>query len=281
MVVNVHGGDLATPSGGQPDLRTADGTALWDLFNVNFQPQGQVNREGLGSPGSWAADIAGVLTQTSPVNIGAASSYRSTTGLLTIDVELFHTASVTSGETRIHVMLTEDHIVGYQQDYVNGPQSTYDHRHALRKVITPIEGDPVVPASPGLLFQGTYTFPVPTSWDLGELDVVVHAGEASGVVHQVRSIAADGGTTMGTDEPHGADPGAAYPVPADEAVFIPIPRGAIQGPVRLRSSEGRLVKELHLPPGATVVRVPVADLAPGVYICGFLDSPSRRVVVRH
>lgn len=278
VVIGVHGGSLAYPTGSQPDFRTADGSALWSELSVLYQPQGTVNRGGLSAASQWATAVANILEQQSPVNLGAATTFNSGTRELTVDLELYYTADRTA-EDRISIVLLQDHIIGYQQDYSNGAQPAYDHRHVLRDHITPLAGDPVALAQQSDLVQRTYTFTVPDEWEISDLSVVAFVREEGGVVWQAHIVPASGGVTA---VPHirTAQVGQAFPVPADEVLFIPLMEVAEARTVQLRDAQGRLVKEQRVPMASALVGVDVSDLAPGVYTYGYAGGAARRAVVR-
>ncbi|HEY0976642.1 MAG TPA: Omp28-related outer membrane protein [Flavobacteriales bacterium] len=282
-IIAVHGGPLASPGAGQPDLRSNAGTALWSLFGVAFQPQGNISREGLTEVSDWSASVASVLAMPSPANIGVASHHDPNTSVLTVDVEVYYTGDGPVGEDRIHVALTEDHIVAYQQDYVNGPHTTYDHRHVLRDFLTPLSGEPVTVTTPGTLVERSYSFTVPAGWDISELDVVAFVAEADGEVHQVRSVDADGGMTLSTGalpEEH-FGPGPAYPVPASDHLYLPLASGEAGQPLLLTDAWGRFLQPPRYTTSGSVLRLDVTDLAPGIYSIGFPGGRSRRIVVGH
>ena len=279
-IIGVHGGGLATPSGAQPDFRTAEGTALWSQFNVTFQPQGMIDRQGLQQASAWNTSIQSVLAQPSPVNIGVASTFDAGAQQLTVQVELYYTADGPVGEDRIHVALTEDHVIGWQTDHVDGNHPSYDHRHVLRTYLTPLEGDGVTTTTTGTLVTRTYTRAIDAAWNLAELDVVAFVGEADGIVHQARSIQADGGMTVGvygnSDRFMGV--GAGFPVPAAEQVTIPLSPKA-QSVLLVRDALGRIVHQQRVAAGASRIVVPVSALAEGSYTYGFGNGAARSVVV--
>jgi hypothetical protein len=284
VYINVHSGGLANPSASQPDFRTPEGTALWNQFNVFFQPQGSVNRQALQQASGWSASIQGVLAEVSPVNIGVASSFDAGTQTITVHVELFYTGESPVGEDRIHVALTQDHIIGYQQDYTNGAQPNYDHRHVLRGYFTPLAGDAVTTTTAGTLVTRMYTLAVPAAWSLVDLRVVAFVGDANGEVHQVRSVDANGGATVGmgsnaVDRTRGL--GQAFPVPASDLVVIPFTTDVAEGTLHVRDVMGRIVLQYHVVAGSTSALLPVGQLANGVYTYSLLNGAGQRLVVRH
>lgn len=275
--VEVHGGSLANPSSGQPDLRSTDGAALWSSFSVNFQPQGMVNRQALSSASSWNAAIANIITQDSPANIGIASSVES--DMLTVNVEVYYTSTPAAND-EIHVALIQDHIFGYQQDYVNGAQQNYDHRHVLRDMITLVSGDPVSTNTAGTLVERTYTIALDPNWSVADLRVVAFVGPITGAIYQVRQVNADGGiTTAIDDQEHASMIGAIYPVPATDAVVINVDPTAAGNVLFLRDATGRVVLRERVASGATMVELNVSGLASGFYTAEFFGSKARLIIV--
>lgn len=284
--VEVHGGGLAIPSGGQPDLRSTDGGALWSQYGVAFQPQGMVNRQGLQAAAQWTGAVNAALATSSPVNIGMATSFDEGWRLLTVDVELYYTANGDGAYDRIYVLLTEDHIIGYQQDYVNGAQPNYDHRHALRTYITALEGDEVTTATAGSSTMRTYTSVIPETWNIDQCAAVAFVGEQSvgsapGVVYQVVSVEASGGATTGMVAPAGVELGAAFPVPASSVVYVPVAPLMEMDVLLLRDPTGRVVRKESVAAGQQGLLLDVSDLASGTYFYGFATGVAKPLVVLH
>ena len=269
-VVAVHGGGLAIPSQGQPDLRSTAGTALWQHYGVASQPRAAINRIPVGSQpvvstSQWANAVNNVLASSSPVNIGVASTFDPGPRTLTVHVELFYTADGPGAADRISVVLVQDHIIGYQQDYQNGAQANYDHRHVLRAFITDLWGDEVTTTSSGSFVERTYTFTVPAEWNIADCEVVAFVSEYQGEVYQARSIAADGGFTTGAEEVTSQSEAIAapFPSPAMDHVFFPTGPMERSGQLRIMDGIGQLVS--LVPIGKAPVYVDVRDLRPGIY----------------
>ncbi len=189
VLVNVHQGGYATPSGSEPDFRTAFGDALATNASVSGYPSGTVNRHlypnieatmALGR-GSWNAAANEVFAQQSPVNVGFNSSYNSGTGELTVNVELYYTQNSPAADNFIQVAFLENHLIGFQQ-LTTGTNSAYDHKHVLRHFITGQWGDIVSTTTQGTLVQRTYVYTVPatyinTNCTISNCDVAVYVSE--------------------------------------------------------------------------------------------------------
>jgi len=281
VLVEVHGGSLSVPQGAQPDFRTDDGAALWSSWGVTFQPQGLVNRSQLSSANSWPSSVPVVLSASSPVNVGLASTYDAGSQQLSIMVEAYYTGTSLTSTDQLYVLLTEDHVIGYQQDYVNGAHAAYDHRHALRGYVTSVEGEDIPMPTAGEFVQRSYTYTVPSTWNVEELHVVAFVQADQGPVYQVKRVAALDGSTAINESSAGGILGNAYPVPAAERVFIPMAAGHNGGMLTVTDVQGRTVRSFSVPAGSTLLTIPVAGLAEGVYAYGLAGADRRLMVVRH
>ena len=201
VVVGVHAGFFAVPSGSQPDFRTTEGTMINDHFGVNSYPAGIVDRYSFADGivqgrGAWEGMVNEVLDLPSPVNLGMESTFNNGAQQLDITVELYYTDDSPGGNDHIHVLVKEDHLIGWQTDYGNGNQPNYDHTEVLRAYATPVWGDEVTTTSMGTSVVRTYSIAVDPDWTLANLEVVAFVGEYQGQVYQAREVIADGGTTL-------------------------------------------------------------------------------------
>ena len=287
--VELHGGALSVPGAGEPDFRSTWSLGFWSYYAIASQPRGAVNRIPVSGQvilytNQWASEIQNTLALPSPVNIGLASSFDPGPRTLTVDVELYYTGDSPGGNDRISVLLKEDHIIGYQQDYINGAQSAYDHKNILRAYLTDMWGEEVTTTIAGTTVTRTYTFTVPTEWNIANCNVVALVGEYQGELYQARAVAADAGTTTAIAVV-GADVSRiAYPLPADQEVRIPLlASDAVRGMV-IHDLTGREVRRLSIQGGATEAVVDVSDLRNGTYAYTFFpinSSGAGRLVVVH
>lgn len=288
VAVEVHGGGLAIPSGDQPDFRNQWASGLWSFYGVNSQPRGAINRIPISgnvvvSTSAWTNAINNALALSSPVNIGLASTFDPGTRTLTVDVELYYTGDGLAGSDRICVLLKENHLIGYQQDYINGAQSAYDHNNILRAYITDLWGDEVSTTAQGTLVSRSYTYTVPEAWDIANCDVVAFVSEYQGEVYQARSVMADGGFTMAIAPGSIEAATPPFPVPASDLTVIPLSTAEAQAMVRISDNMGRAVFSGRSASGAVVLDV--RAWPSGVYsfnITGAMGaSRSGRLVVQH
>lgn len=289
VAVEVHGGGLAIPSGDQPDFRNQWASALWSFYGVNSQPRGAIDRIPVSgnvvvSTSAWTNAINNALALPSPVNIGLAATFDPGPRTLTVDVELFYTGNGPGGNDRINVLLKENHLIGYQQDYINGAQAAYDHNNILRAYITDLWGDEVATTTQGTLVSRSYTYTVPEAWDIANCDVVAFVSEYQGEIYQARSVIADGGFTTAVSEPTSprANTALPFPVPAGDRVFIPLSADENQAVLRIVDKLGREVASERT--SALQTEFDVRTWVPGVYsfnVVGPQGTRTGRFVVEH
>lgn len=283
IVVAVHGGGLATPSGNQPDFRTTAGAALWSHFGISSQPIGLMNRTPhngqlvIGRT-QWSAALNANLATPSPVNIGAATQFNANTRQLTVTVEVFYTAAGTGGNDRVHVLLTENNIIGYQQNYQGGAQPAYAHQHVLRTYLSPLWGDELASNAPGALEQRTYTFTVPANWNIDNCTVVAFVGEYQGAIHNAVELGADNFTTD-VMERAASEPLLLFPQPASTTLHIRRTASSAPTTFVVRDFSGRTVLELPNTTGE-LVAVDVSSLSNGMYVLTAPGAAQRFMVTR-
>ncbi|MCB0794226.1 MAG: Omp28-related outer membrane protein [Flavobacteriales bacterium] len=201
VVLGIHAGIYANPSAGQPDFRTAWGTAVDAFFPITGYPAGVVGRHTFPAGlvqgrGGWTDMVEQLLTFDSPVNLGMRSTFDPNTRDLTVEVEWHYTADSPGGSDYVTVLLKEDHIIGWQTDYGNGNNPNYDHTNVFRACFTQTWGDEVTNTTAGSSETRTFTYNVPLDFDIANCEVVAFLGEYQSDVYQSREVAADGGETL-------------------------------------------------------------------------------------
>lgn len=188
IAINLHSSDQYSkpqiPS--HPDFRTQWGPAIAQMSGLTGYPAGQVNRElfpnfGQMTPGKpalnrggWAAAADQVMKSgNSAVNIGAATSWNSSTRILTIDVELYYTEDAGTNNL-VNVAVLENGVIGWQ----SGGSATYTHNHILRDLLTGQWGEEVKDTDEGDLVKLQYQYNVNEDWDIDNMDVVVFVTKA-------------------------------------------------------------------------------------------------------
>lgn len=289
--VTMHGGSTAPAIAGHPDFRNEWAAELFTYYGVPAWPRAVVDRHAVNGQtlqstlASWPVAVDSVLVLPSPVNIGLSSTFDPNSRAVSVYVELYYTADSPGGNDFISVLVKESHIIGYQQDYVNGPQTDFDHTNILRAYLTPVFGDEVLSTTAGTLVQRMYTYILPAEWNVANCQVVAFVGEDHEEVYQAREVNADGGITTAISEPGpaAADIERAYPVPANDQVTIPILAVEQGTTIRVMDSAGRAVLSLRI---GTYERLEMNTIGLDNGIYQFTITTARtqrcgRLVIRH
>lgn len=289
-LVELHAGGLAIPGTGQPDFMNSWATELLTHYGVTSTPKGLVDRLPYAGPTvlsrtNWAAAVDAALALPSPVNLGLASSFDPLTRELTVQVELYYTANSAGGSDFISVLLKEDHLIGWQSDYVNGSQPNYDHVNVLRAYLTPTWGDEVTSTALGSSVLRTYTMIVPAGYDENNCSVLAHVGEYQGALYMAKEVAAVGGSTAGLSE-NGSAPAVirTWPQPASELVNFALPAIRDGGRLVIHDLGGRVVFEAQVATGERSITIDAGAWPVGTYSCTLINGStldnSKMVVVR-
>ena len=199
ILVNIHTGGYAAPSGSEPDFRTANGDAIAAIstMGITGYPTGSMNRhiyQGTAiamSRGVWAQYATQTLGQPSYVNVALQGTLNVTTRQLTVNVEVYYTGASTASTNNLTVMLLENDVVGPQTGGTNfnptqvNPDGTYNHQHMLRKVLnTSAMGEVISPTTSGTLITKQYTYTIPAQFvnnapQLGNLEIAAFVAESN------------------------------------------------------------------------------------------------------
>lgn len=177
VLVNIHTGSFANPSGGDPDYRTTFGTALANQSGLTGYPAGTINRQlfsglsqGSGtamSRGDWAGAAATVLADPSYVNVAMDGVVDVTNRTMTIDVEVYYTG-VAPSFNMLNIVLMQNNILGPQTGGATfypqmvTPDGEYRHMHMLRDIITGQWGDSITNTAQGQVISLQYNYNIPT-----------------------------------------------------------------------------------------------------------------------
>lgn len=197
--VNIHAGGFASPSAGEPDFRTADGTSMNSTFGISAYPMGQINRTAYSgtvnlSRGSWNAAATTIKSQSAYCNVALQGTVDAVTRVLTVQAQVYYTANSPVPTNYLTIMLLENNVPGPQSDYGNynptnwNSDGTYKHNHFLRKTLTPTFGTPIATTTSGTTFSTTATYTVPVLFGagsntntcmLGRLELVAFVNQAN------------------------------------------------------------------------------------------------------
>lgn len=172
--VSIHTGGYAGSYYGI-DLRTEEGDAIGNYFDCDKHgfPSGMVNRHDFIGDGTyiysrslWIDYAEQQINTDAPVNLYQKAVYDGNTNTLSIRVEGYFTAEQQAADQRLSVMITQDHIIAYQ----NGGGGDYEHNHVLRAMLTPAFGDVLESPAKGKFFAREYTYILPEK--IGNVNVL-------------------------------------------------------------------------------------------------------------
>jgi len=208
--VNIHTGGYATPSAGQPDFRTADGNSIAAIpgMGITGYPTGAVSRTFYPttatayamSRSSWNAAVNNILAQPAYANVAGEATLDVVTRELSVNIEVFYTASSPAASNKLTVMLLQNNINGPQTGATNfnptmvNPDGTYRHMHALRDVLTtPTTGATIDTTTQGTLVQRTITYTIPATIgtipvDLSNIEILAFVAESTTKIINVNEV---------------------------------------------------------------------------------------------
>jgi len=188
FLVRIHSGAYSNPNGPtDPNFQSSYGDYILNNSGLagfpagtinrrNFEyigisPQGQSGTTALGR-GDWQQAATEVLSETSPVNIGAQAFFDVSTGILTVNTETYYTSTVTATQ-KLNIAVLENNLAGPQNgaasfnpaDIISGPWSpTYNHRDVLRHLMEGQNGLQLSTTSSGTFIANTHTWNVPLNF---------------------------------------------------------------------------------------------------------------------
>ncbi len=190
VLINIHTGSYAVPSGGEPDFRTPWGAAIAGQSGLTGYPAGTVNRhlfpgmsQGSGtamSRGNWVAAANQTMSTASYANVGLESYIDVETRVLTVNVEIYYTDDSPESTNLLNVAILQDSILGPQTG--GGAGNNYNHMHMLRHLVTGQWGLEITPTTAGTLYQNTLTYTIPD--DYNDVEVVLEHLEIAAYVTQ-------------------------------------------------------------------------------------------------
>jgi hypothetical protein len=231
FMVAIHTGSYATPGAGEPDYRTAYGTALATQTLLTGYPAGTVNRHNFGhgmvsggqgtgeSRSYWTADATTMMGQASYLNVGVSAQVDYATRVLTVHCQVYYTANSTVTSNKLNIVLLQNNVKGPQSGSSANPtmvtpDGQYLHQHMLREMFTGQWGKTISNTNTAvgtLKVDTTFTYTVPAAFtsvpvNLAELEVVAFVAEGnqeiiSGSGAHVNPPTVDAGITAVTGLP--------------------------------------------------------------------------------
>ncbi len=175
MIIAIHTGGYANPSGGQPDYRTPWGGAIAGQTSLTGYPSATINRHNFPGWGGgtamytnyWTQAANLILDEASYLNVGCEATIISSTRQLMVEVEVYYTGDSPQETNLLNIAILQSHIYGYQS---NGG-SNYEHNHMLRHLLTGQWGFEISETTEGSLYSATLYYEIPN--DYTDIEVVL------------------------------------------------------------------------------------------------------------
>lgn len=191
VLINIHTGGYATVAAGEPDLKSAMGTAIGAMAGMSIQgyPAGDVNRVNFGTAAlaqntvspfgmaqnrnTWASTSNTIKGQAAYCNVAVEGSVDATTRVLTYTAQVYYTANSPATTNSLTVMLLEDNVLGPQHNYGNplynatnyNADGSYNHNHVLRTGLTAGNFGITIPVTTaGTTFSTTGSYTIPATY---------------------------------------------------------------------------------------------------------------------
>lgn len=179
--ISIHAGFFSPPySDSNYDFRTPEGDNLEPYIGpLSGFPCAVINRRLFSGepelPITPASKWNGLLIQELGIapscEVELSHTYDSTSRLLTLEVEATFLEDVTD-PLAVSVMLTESGLFDKQLTPA-GFDLTYEHKYALRDMITAFDGDPITSSTNfGDVVTSSFTYTIPTNWDASKVNII-------------------------------------------------------------------------------------------------------------
>ena len=225
IVIKIHEGGYAVPGSGQPDFRTAFGSALSSQAMNSGNPAVSVNRHffqnytsnGGTAIGGCYSNATGVAMQSPPtyaideilvepayLNVAAQAEINYSSNILTINTEVYYTNDSPTSTNYLNIALVQDNTAAYQAgSSLAAGGSNYLHNDRLVHFITGQWGEEINPTGQGSLIQTTHSYNIPENYNgipvvLDDLKVIVFVSESTEEIINVNRAEMDY-NTLGYD----------------------------------------------------------------------------------
>lgn len=191
--VSIHAGafvisdDCSDYEGEFIGLGTEQGTQIQNQYGVTQWPSGVVDgNTGPINMDKWATEVRRQMADSTTVTLGCQAVLNDS--VIDITVESFSSTPLT--DASLHVWVTEDSIVAFQQ--VGGtPVDDYVHNHVFRTSVTPVIVGDTLTTEPHRYTVSRFVQPVMNDnerqiWNVANLHIVAFVRNASGVLQATR-----------------------------------------------------------------------------------------------
>lgn len=180
IAVALHSGPLAVfPTATAVGLRTEEGDAYYDHWQIDREPLGYVNRTGdVATHDQWGTLVRQAVQQPATVRLSLTADYDPSASLLTVHTEALGIDAVATA--RLQLWLTESHITAIQMMPDGSANRTYEHNHVFRTSVNGMWGE-AFPLAEGETRSVTHTLTLDAAWVPQNLSVVAFVYDDNGV----------------------------------------------------------------------------------------------------
>lgn len=189
VAVGIHTGIFSVPYADRNDFRIPEGNSLENLLGgAQGYPAGSVNRKKFPdesriiiSDQKWSNYVGGELAGGAPVNISMDRDIDLAALKMSLEVKVKLNQAL-EGPLHLTVYLTEDNIVDYQLT-PTGVDSSYVHKHVLRKTVTAYNGQNLASSTyeANRVFIYRFIVDLNPAWNLSNCKAV-------GFVHRIGEV---------------------------------------------------------------------------------------------
>jgi len=202
IAVSIHTGFFAPPyPESTQDFRIPEGASLLSYLGEPLgYPTAVINRRQFNGEtdlqlgqSQWAGFVAEEVAVAPQVQIGITKTYNPATRALEAKINIEVLENIAENDVRLSVMITEDKVTDTQLT-PSGVTNNYLHRHVLRGMMSPYDGEPVAgPLEEGDELTPIYNYVLPPGWNAQNCYVVAflhHSGGEKTVIqaHEVKVL---------------------------------------------------------------------------------------------
>ena len=185
IAVAIHASDNAERSkGSRIGLRTDEGDAYFDHWQVGSEPNGLINRmDGVCYFDKWPDRVRKVLEQPTPVALALTNNYTAEQRIANIDLTVTVSEDVNG---TVQLWLIENNIVARQKMQDNRYKADYVHNHVFRRSVNGTWGEPFS-GKKGMPTVLPYSVAINEDWQPQNMAVVAFIYDGTGVLQVTKA----------------------------------------------------------------------------------------------
>lgn len=270
--------------------------SLSEQLLYHSSPSAVINRQGVDLEPLPVVDTVNAIYNRSPLApvrlIVGNKEYSETSRQLTFDVTAEAVAPLPDADYRLHVLVVENKLVGYQQHFPECPGGdNYEHNNVLRLMAYPISGKHIHQGvwETGTTVTQSLNLTLDAAWVPQNCDIIVFAAEHNPLlylakVHQVIREKATG--PIGTPEANSPMIVSVHPNPAKDIVNIHLNfTNRQKAAIGLFNSTGQQVVSLadrYFPAGVSNFQFTLPQLTKGMYfirVASGSETVDRKITI--